>query len=248
MLKISGAAVATASILGLEACANEAAGGPLGKAGKAKKILVIGAHPDDPETGAGGTMMMLAKAGHDVTSVYMTRGERGIPGTAMDEAARIRTAEAEKACEVMGVKHIFMTQIDGGGEITPERYEEMHNLIKEQKPDIVITHWPIDSHRDHAICSALVLDAWFKMDHPFELYYFEVCAGIQAIHFFPTDFVDITEVRDKKVEATFCHVSQKPENWYDKEHGLMDEFRGMQAGVKYAEAFTCVHQNPSRLK
>lgn len=235
MLKMSGAAVAGASMLGLAACAAEPGMGT--KKFSKKKILVIGAHPDDPETGAGGTMMMLKNAGHEVVSVYFTRGERGIPGTGLDESARIRTAEAEEACKIMGVRPLFMTQIDGASEITPERYEEMHNLIKTEKPDIVLTHWPIDSHRDHVICSVLVLDAWQKLDKCFELYYYEVCAGIQTRHFFPTDFVDITPVRDLKVKATFCHKSQKPEEWYEEEHGRMEEFRGMQYNVKYAEAF-----------
>lgn len=244
MLKVSGAAVAGASLLGLEACASGGAASVRKAAGK--KILVIGAHPDDPETGAGGTMMMLKKAGHEVVSVYMTRGERGIPGTGLEESARIRTAEAEDACRIMGVRPLFMTQIDGASEITPQRYEEMHNLILTEKPDIVITHWPIDSHRDHVICSALVLDAWEKLGKCFELYYFEVCAGIQTRHFFPTDFVDITPVRDLKVKATFCHKSQKPEEWYDEEHGRMDEFRGMQYNVKYGEAFVRFHRTVAK--
>lgn len=242
MLKVSGAAVAATSILGLNACVSEAKNAP-GGSGAKKKVLVIGAHPDDPETGAGGTMMMLRKMGHDVTSVYFTRGERGIKGTELDEAARIRTAEAIEACKIMDVKPLFMTQIDGDSQINAERYQEMHDLINEQKPDVVITHWPIDSHRDHVNCSALVLDAWQKLGEPFELYFFEVCAGSQTRHFFPTDFVDITPVRDLKVKATFCHKSQRPEAWYEEEHGLMDEFRGMQSGVKYGEAFVRFHRS-----
>ena len=60
-----------------------------------KKIMVIGAHPDDPETAAGGTMCLLSDAGHEVVSVYLTRGEAGIKGKSHDEAAAIREAEAK---------------------------------------------------------------------------------------------------------------------------------------------------------
>ena len=62
-----------------------------------KKILVIGAHPDDPETGAGGTICLLTRAGHDVVCVYLTRGEAGIRGKTHAEAAAIRVAESERA-------------------------------------------------------------------------------------------------------------------------------------------------------
>jgi ABC-type oligopeptide transport system substrate-binding subunit len=51
--------------------------------GGKKKALVIGAHPDDPETGAGGTMILLKQAGYEVVSVYLTHGERGIGEKAM---------------------------------------------------------------------------------------------------------------------------------------------------------------------
>ena len=57
-----------------------------------KKILVIGGHPDDPETAAGGTMCLLTDAGHEVVSVYLTRGEAGIKGKSHAEAAIIREA------------------------------------------------------------------------------------------------------------------------------------------------------------
>jgi len=57
---------------------------------------VAGAHPDDPETGAGGTMALYSKHGHQVVSLYLTRGETGIPGKSPNETAAIRTKEAEE--------------------------------------------------------------------------------------------------------------------------------------------------------
>src|SRR6266481_4836601 len=57
------------------------------------RIVCVGAHPDDPESGCGGTLARYASAGHAVTIVYLTRGERGIAGKSFDEAARIRSAE-----------------------------------------------------------------------------------------------------------------------------------------------------------
>ncbi len=249
MLKAGGAAVAAVAISGSDAFGSQGTlSGALdgSKTTSPKTIMVIGAHPDDPETGCGGTMIRLAKAGHNVLSVYFTRGERGIPGTGLDDSARIRTAEAEKACKILGVKPIFMSQIDGDTRITPEAYKEMKAIIEEYKPDVVFAHWPIDSHRDHRNCSSLVFDVWQNSENPFELYYFEVCTGIQTMHFFPTDFVDISEVEKQKKEACFCHVSQEPESWYDKEHERMELFRGMQSDVEYAESFVKFHKSKAK--
>ena len=145
-----------------------------------KKVLVIGAHPDDPETMCGGTMIKLREMGVEVVSVYFTGGEAGIPSKTHEESRTIRTAEATKACEMMGVRPVFMTQIDGNAEVNKARYAEMKALIEAEKPDMVITHWPIDSHRDHRVCSILVYDAWRQTGYSFDLYYGEVMTGLQT--------------------------------------------------------------------
>jgi LmbE family N-acetylglucosaminyl deacetylase len=54
-----------------------------------KKIVCVGGHPDDPESGCGGTLAKFANAGHDVTIIYLTTGEAGIEGKSHDEAATI---------------------------------------------------------------------------------------------------------------------------------------------------------------
>ncbi len=228
-LKMSGAAALGMAAFPLAAENREPA--------KKLKIVVVGAHPDDPETGCGGTMILLAQQGHEVVSAYLTRGEAGIQGKTYDEAAQIRTNEALEACKLMNAKAVFIGQIDGSCEITAARYQEMYELLKVENPDVVITHWPVDDHRDHRICSALVYDAWKNLDKRFALYYFEVESGGQTQNFAPTNFVDITSVIEKKHAACFAHVSQKMEWVYSEFHEKMEIFRGMQANCKYAEAF-----------
>lgn len=131
-------------------------------------------------------MILLREAGCDVVSVYLTRGERGIEGKSLDETATIRTEEALKACALMDVRPVFLTQVDGESEINKARYAEMKALIEREKPDLVITHWPIDSHRDHRNCSVLVYDAWRQTGHSFDLFYGEVMTGLQTQNFTPT--------------------------------------------------------------
>ena len=202
-----------------------------------KKVLVIGAHPDDPESMCAGTMLKLKTMGAEVVAVYLTSGEAGIVGKTHEHARTIRQAEARKACEVLGVRAVFLTQTDGNAEVNKERYAEMKALIEAEQPDMVITHWPIDSHRDHRVCSILVYDAWRMTGRGFDLYYSEVMTGMQTQNFTPTLWVDITDYRDKKIEAYLCHESQELEGAVKEYHDTMERMRGMECQAKYAEAF-----------
>ena len=202
-----------------------------------KKVLVIGAHPDDPESMCAGTMLKLKAMGAEVVAVYLTSGEAGIVGKTHEQARTIRQAEARKACEVLGVRAVFLTQTDGNAEVNKERYAEMKALIEAEQPDMVITHWPIDSHRDHRVCSILVYDAWRMTGRGFDLYYSEVMTGMQTQNFTPTLWVDITDYRDKKIEAYLCHESQELEGAVKEYHDTMERMRGMECQAKYAEAF-----------
>lgn len=242
MLKIAGTAIAGATILGTKAFASENNTSNTTSKGS-RKALIIGAHPDDPETGCGGTMQLLRQAGYDVVAVYMTKGERGIEGKSLDEAATIRVEEAKNACKILNARPVFMTQIDGDTHINKERYAEMRELIRQENPEIVFTHWPIDSHPDHRVCSLLVYDAWRRLDYKFELYYFEVMSGTQTQLFAPTDYVDISAVAEKKKTACMCHVSQNMEPLYNDWHIPMEEFRGLEFRCKHAEAFIHLRRN-----
>lgn len=202
-----------------------------------KKVLVIGAHPDDPESMCAGTMLKLKAMGAEVVAVYLTSGEAGIVGKNHEQARTIRQAEARKACEVLGVRAVFLTQTDGNAEVNKERYAEMKALIEAEQPDMVITHWPIDSHRDHRVCSILVYDAWRMTGRGFDLYYSEVMTGMQTQNFTPSLWVDITDYRDKKIEAYLCHESQELEGAVKEYHDTMERMRGMECQAKYAEAF-----------
>ena len=211
---------------------------------KRRKIIVVGAHPDDPETACGGTMVLLSQAGHEVVSAYLTRGEAGIPGKSHRISARIRTREAETACEILKARAVFLGQVDGDCEVTKDRYEEIYQFMANEAPDIVITHWPVDRHRDHRVCSVLVYDAWDRLDRRFALYYFEVMSGIQTQNFNPTDYVDIGGVVETKHKACLMHKSQHIEELYAISHAKMEPFRGLEAGCEYAEAFVLQSQSP----
>lgn len=207
---------------------------------KKLKIVCVGGHPDDPESGCGGTLAKLVAAGHGVTIIYLTSGEAGIVGKSHVEAAAIRTKEAIAACKILNAKPLFAGQIDGAGIVDNQWTSKILELIKTEKPDIAFTHWPLDSHKDHQCASLLTIQSWVRSGKTFELYFYEVCTGAQTMGFKPTDYVDITSTKELKNKAVFCHTSQNPPGIYaaaDCNHGMMETFRGIEINVLAAEAF-----------
>jgi LmbE family N-acetylglucosaminyl deacetylase len=204
------------------------------------RIMVTGGHPDDPESGCGGSICTFTALGLEVVVLYLTRGEAGIRGKTHREAAEIRTEEAIRACGLMHARPLFAGQVDGSTVINRDEYAKIGGIIGEEKPDVVFTHWPIDTHPDHRATSNLVYHAWnrFRSDEAlaFDLYYYEVLTGEQTQNFHPTHYIDITDMAGLKKEATMKHISQDPGSWYSH-HEKMGEFRGMEWGCKYAEAF-----------
>jgi LmbE family N-acetylglucosaminyl deacetylase len=208
-------------------------------------IVVAGGHPGDPEAACGGTMALLADAGHTLIALYTTRGERGVAGKSLREAAAIRTREAEKACAGLGARALFAGEVDADTQITPGHYDAFRRLLEAEKPDAVFTHWPLDTHRDHRGCGLLVFDAWLALGRKFALYFYEVSTGQETQHFRPTHYVDITAVEKRKRAACFAHVSQNPDLFY-ADHLVMQHFRGREAGCKQAEAFIHHEQSPRK--
>jgi LmbE family N-acetylglucosaminyl deacetylase len=199
-------------------------------------VVCVGGHPDDPESGCGGTLARYAALGHAVTIVYLTRGERGIPGKSLDEAARIRTAECEAACSIIGAKPVYFGQIDGATEMTQAHVESMRRLLAGLAPDIIFAHWPVDTHMDHQVASMLTIRAWMALKTP-ALYFFEVNSGSQTEGFLPNTYIDITSVVEQKKTALFSHVSQDGRAIWREHHEVMANWRGRESGVAAAEAF-----------
>lgn len=204
------------------------------------KVLCVGGHPDDPESGCGGTLARYSALGHAVTVLYLTRGERGISGKSLAEAAQIRSAECETACRIMGAKPVFFGQIDGATELTQVHVDAMKRLLAAETPDLIFTHWPVDTHMDHQVASVLTIRAWMGL-RTSRLYFFEVNSGSQTEGFLPNTYVDISAVVEQKKAALFAHVSQDGQGIWREHHEIIAQWRGREAGVVAAEAF--VHLN-----
>jgi LmbE family N-acetylglucosaminyl deacetylase len=198
------------------------------------KIIVAGGHPGDPECGCAGTVLRYTDLGHEVVLLYLNRGEGYCGGAPLAECAGIRTAEAHKACGILKARAAFAGQYDGRAIVDETHYEAFARMLAAEKPDVVFTQWPIDSHRDHRAVSALTLDAWFKSGKTFALYYYEVAEDTSM--FSPKEYLDISAVESRRRAACYAHVSQQPDKWYPKQVEIT-RARGAASGFGQAEGF-----------
>jgi LmbE family N-acetylglucosaminyl deacetylase len=197
------------------------------------KIIVAGGHPGDPECGCAGTIALYTDLGHQVVLLYLNRGEGFCGGAALNRCADIRTEEAQKACQGLRARAAFASQLDGRAIVDDAHYEAFGRLLDAEKPDVVLTQWPIDRHRDHRAVSMLTLDAWVKSAKKFALYYYEVAEDTSM--FSPTDYVDISSVEARRRAACYAHASQQPDKWYPKQVEIT-KARGVESSLPQAEA------------
>jgi len=201
---------------------------------KKLRVVILGAHPDDPESGCGGLIALLTKAGHEVQVGYATcfRGERKIGSEA---EGVVRRREATAACQILGAKPHFFDYAHEKLQADEATLDAVAAWLKKIKPDIVVTHWPLDTHPNHHVTSSLVWQCYLK-DPSWNLYFFEVMTDQQTREFKPDLYLDIEEVHGIKRRALDCHQSQKPDAIWDV-HEAMHRRRGEGCGAKRAEAY-----------
>ena len=215
-------------------------------------VLAIGCHPDDIEIACSGTLAKCVKRGDKVVVCHVANGNMGHEIIQPDELREIRIGEAKKAGSLAGIE---VRTIDVGDLLVDgasmEQRDKIAQLIIDVQPDFIITHYPHDYMPDHTAVAKLVFDASFVASVPHynnggkaavtPIYYMDTLAGVG---FLPTEYVDITDEIDLKIEMLECHESQL--KWM-RDHDKIDfaefvrtcsRFRGLQSGVQYAEGFT----------
>lgn len=217
------------------------------------KVLAISCHPDDMEICCGGTLLRCVKRGDEVTVCHVANGNMGHVVIGKEELGRMRIAEAKKAGDMAGFKTVTC---DVGdllvNSASKEQQDILVKIIRDADPDFIITHGPDDYMGDHVEVSHLVFKASFSATVPHyepqlgnptrvvPIFYMDNSALLNCE---PTEYVDITDELDTKIEMLKCHESQL--EWLS-EHDDNDiieatkvfaRFRGIQSGVKYAEGF-----------
>jgi N-acetylglucosamine malate deacetylase 1 len=214
-------------------------------------ILAVGAHRDDVELMAGGTIIKMVEMGYKVGILDLTEGEMGTRGDQFT-----REAEAEKAAELMGVIHrenlkIPDTRVEPGYENRLKVIEVLRRL----RPRVVIAPWTGHRHPDHNKAHELVTESCFfsglrkyqvagEPHRPEKIIYYLPF----KIEIHPSFIVDISAQFQKKTEAIKCYHTQ----FVDVDEylhltpyleGFLERIKnyngilGRSAGVKYAEGF-----------
>jgi len=217
-------------------------------------VLAFGCHPDDIEVSCAGTLAKYAKQGHTVTVCHVANGNLGHAIIPPEELRGIRENEAVEAGKLAG---ITVLTCDIGDLLVydsqKEQRDKVVDVIRRVRPDVILTHSPNDYMPDHVAVSRLVFDASFAASVPHyetsingaaaitPIFYMDTLAGI---NFSPTEYVDITDTVELKLQMLNRHDSQI--RWM-RDHDKIDflefvricaRFRGLQCGVMYAEAFT----------
>jgi bacillithiol biosynthesis deacetylase BshB1 len=219
-------------------------------------VLAVGAHPDDVELGCGGTLALLAAAGRRVGIVHLTSGEAGTRGTPEQ-----RREEAKAAAKALGATEpVFLDCGDGGLRHGPAEEDDLIEVLRDMRPELVLGPPASDRHPDHRRAHALVRDAFFyaglsrravgRGAGPYRPAALFAYMGHDLAE--PSFIVDVTTVWARKVAALDAYESQlhrsgtmptgePPTKVASREFRLAMEGRarelGMLVGAPYGEGF-----------
>ena len=231
------------------------------------RVLTIGAHPDDAEFGAGGTLAKWASAGAEISMLIATDGSKGTWDPDQDplELSESRRREQQQAADALGAtgEIVFLDHVDGELEGGRELQEQLALWIRRLRPDVVLTFDPWKRymlHPDHRAIGWAVVDAVVAArDHLF--FPHQLTGDLekhrpQALLLFVPDeadhFEDISSTFDTKIEALLCHSSQGQTTMGEAHESaearelFADRLRqwakeaGRAAGLELAEAFKLI--------
>ena len=221
-----------------------------------QRVMVITAHPDDSEFGAGGTIAKLTREGKIVTYCILTNGNKGSGDRAMtpERLVKIREEEQQNAARVLGVDAVdFLGFPDCELEDTRESRMAVAGAIRRHRPDLVICQNPNRtknlgaSHRDHRTAAGIALDCVYPLARDHMAFPELMAKGLEPhkvkeVHLMwwdaPEVIVDISETIDLKIKALQCHASQfKDFAAVEKRVRDRNAELGKPHGLAYAETF-----------
>lgn len=215
--------------------------------------MVIAAHPDDPEFGAGATIAKWAAAGREITYVLLTSGDKGChdPAIRPGQVAARREAEQRDAAASLGVQEvIYLNYPDGILENSLELRRRLSLIVRERQPEVVLAIDPwrrYQLHPDHRAAGQAALDAVWSAR---EWYIFpEQLLGdrepwrVKEVYLFwaeaPDYWEDVTETVDQRIEALLRHDSQTASRAEKLAERVREGLRNTAKDhdMEYAEAF-----------
>jgi len=227
-----------------------------------QKILVILAHPDDPEFFCGATLARWARAGHEIHYFLLTCGDKGFDdaNATADHICGVRHAEQEAAAAIIGVKSVRFLDLEDGYLVPSlELRRDMVRAIRQVRPDVLVTCDPTHlfagdyyiNHPDHRYAGQVVLDAVFPAaDNPFFFPELIKEEGLQphkprevwvSLTSNPTVTLDVTDTWEIKIRALKEHKSQigDPKEFEERMRARKSE-RSTEENEYYEEKFRVI--------
>ena len=223
------------------------------------KILIVAAHQDDETIGCGGSIKKWTLQGVDVEVAFVTNGDTGIDQRGLFTETMIvatRNKEADDATGILGINKIHHLNIECQKVKNSQKiFHKFIRLIRQVKPDLIITHAPHDKHRDHRNTSEILREATWKAGediHPEfgkahrvrDLWAFEITDLLPTVDF----VVDITDTFSFKTEAMSVYDSQHNIICGINEHiDGISKVRGYAIGKPRGEAFMRLSSTPTEI-
>jgi len=217
-----------------------------------KCIMVVGAHAADAEIMGGATVLKHVKAGWRAVLVHMTPGEKGHRTLSPDEYANVKAREAEAAARALGAECVMLPFRDGELPVSEEAQWAVADVIRERRPDVLVTHWRGSIHRDHRSTSLNVMESLFlarlpafKRRHPSygpsKVFFAENWEDAEG--FRPDLYLDVSDVFGRYLEAIRSYslfrgeVASFPyEQWYRGAAEMRGAEGGFARGVALMQA------------
>lgn len=226
------------------------------------RVLSLFAHPDDAEFLCAGTLALLADQGAQVRIATMTAGDCGSTTMPAAKIAVLRQREAAQAAKLIGARYKCLGEKDLSIFYDRRTLGKVMELIRSERPDLVLTHSPSDYMVDHETTSRLCQTACFGAMAPnYRTGFRRAAQALSAVpHLYYADafgrkdilgnalpsaiYVDIARTLSRKEKMLGCHKSQ--EEWLKSQQKIsqlraimlnMVEQTGQSAGLRWAEGF-----------
>ncbi len=219
-------------------------------------VLAVGAHPLDIVFLCGGTLARYARAGHAIAVAYLALPMSESPDFNLEEVTATREEETARAFSLIGASVHFLRLGPLEFSTTPENKLRVTDLIRRAKPEVILTHDPADYHPEHRVTTALVQESSLlarqyvvETESPVIQTHSEIICmdTVAGVGFRPEQFVDISDVIETKRNMMLAYESEI-KAWEDDPvmpwmewMEVTARYRGIQVGMRYAEAFRPLH-------
>lgn len=216
---------------------------------KYERILAIGAHIGDAELTCGGVLSSYAAAGGHIATLALTAGEKGTPkGMTVEDYRVQKVNEAKAFADLLGGSSYVLDWPDGDLAFCDESRFAVCDIIRRERPQLILTHHEKSMHRDHSLCNRIVQDGWFLASQPGFVREDPACFAPlrfaenweDSTDFHPYEYLEVTEAGFQlwqKAIKTHWFVTGSTSFPYFEYYSHLKRLRGIEARKAYAEAY-----------